>query len=312
MSFTRSNFSTGPGVVIVGSTYLYTDGNIQVEDGVETFPINVNGYGETDKRRKASITKISFKPVGMFTSGIAALLQPYLNYTEGQSMAGGSDTAVYVHPFSGVGKRAYPCGFISNFVSFQLSASKTVWGNVEITCIGANNTAQDGAAKFLTLSDAAMSDTSFANSSVKTVPYTASLGALSSPWDAIAVSAEGFKVSGSLETELIEVDGEGYVDMRLKKVSMQTAFQPMGVTAAQVLALHTAFQTAKVGVSIAGLGATLTVTGGSGNPQFVGYGATLLTSPANYQAGVPRFGELVFAHHRNSGTGALGTLGVAS
>lgn len=312
MAFTRANFSTGPGVVIVGTTYLYTDGNISIEEIVETFDINANGYGRTDQRRKATITKISFKPVGMFTSGIASILQPYLNYTEGQSMAGSSDTAVYVHPFSGVGKRAYPCGFISNFVNFQLAATKTVWGNVEITCIGANNTAQDGASKFLTLSDASMSDTSFSNSSVKTVPYTASLGALSSPWDAIKVNADGFKVSGSLETEPIEVDGEGYVDFRLKKVTMETSFVPMGVTAAEVLALFTAFQTAKVGVSIAGLGATLTVTGGTGNPQFVGYHATLLSAPHNFQAGSPRFGELKFAHQRSSGTGALGTLGVAS
>lgn len=312
MAFTRSNFSTGPGVVVVGSTYLYTDGNIQVEESVETFPIKANGYGQVDERRKASITKITFKPVGMFTSGIASVLQPYLNYTEGQSMAGSSDTAVIVWPFSGVGKRTYPCGFISNFVGFQLASTKTVWGNVEITCIGKNATAQNDSAKFLTLADAAMSDTSLSASGIKTVPYTASIGVLSSPWDAIKVSADGVKVSGSLETELIEVDGEGYVDMILKGVKLESAFQPMGVTAAQVLTLFTAFQGQLSGASMAGLGATLTVTGGTGNPQFVGYNATLMTAPHNFQAGSPRIGELKFSHQRNGGTGALATLGVAS
>lgn len=309
----RTAYVNGPAVVVLGSQYFYVDEKsaIKVDDIVDTWQIGVSGYGKVDDRKKASYVKISFKPSGMVSAGIITSLLPYLSYTPGQSMAGSSDTTVVIWPFSGVGKRSIAGAFISKMPTFTGAPTATAWGAVEITAIGKNSTAVTDSSKYDQLAAAAMADASMSVSAHMTVPYSISIGALSAPWNDVKTDEKGFTLSFNMSHKMIYVPGDGYIDAKLESVTGTLEFTPMNCSEANALALFTLFAAAD-GASVAGLGADITLTGGTGNPVVVGKSATLMELPSQFDASNPRTEKLKFNLQRAGGTGALATVGIAA
>lgn len=298
----------GRAIVTYDGVTLYSADPVSVVTRYELFDIPVAGLGVIDRRIKQIVTEVTIKPHGEITAGILSKLFPHTTCTPGASALPATDKSLVVHPANGKELLTYKNAFVSRMPSLTLSTVRTALGQVTFTAIGTNNQTWSTAEHFFSTADTAFSDTGVAASGVMTVPYTASLGALSSPWNSIATKS-GWEVSFDVGLDAQEEDSGGIFDYLYNGQARITArCNPLGLKVADLHGLMLLQGSgAARGASAIGNKAALTITGGSTKPVLVINNCMLEQAPHQYAIG-ERVETLEFVTVRALTTGALDAL----
>lgn len=314
MSMSRGSIEMGPAAVLIGSTYIYFLNGLTLNLGLKTYEIAVEGRG-SDKRWDDILPTLTGTPSGMWTSDLLSIFYPHLSALSGSSIyGGGTDATLAVIPLNGTNdKITFPAYGVRKMPSLSLSAGKAPFGAIEFGLPIKNNVAwSNAAARFTVASNSTFSDSSFAFSSIKTVPYTVSLSGASSPWDGITTQA-GVEIDFAMKLNALTTDDGGTIDERFDTLDVMAKLVGVNTTMSQILT-KLALQDSGVarGVSLTAAGADMTITGGTGNPQVVVKGARLADGGMNFNAKDYRSAPLSFLATRSAGTGAWATVGIAS
>lgn len=305
----------GRAIVTYDGVTLYSADPVKVVTRHELFDIPVAGLGVIDRRIKQTITEVTITPHGEITAGILSKLFPHTSCTPGASAVPATDKPLVVHPANGKELLTYKNAFVSKMPNLMLSTVKTALGQVTFTCFGTNAEAWSAAGHFFTTADTAFSDTGVAATGVMTVPYTASLGALSAPWTSI-VTKSGWDISFDIGLDAQEEDSGGIFDYLYNGSAKVTArCNPIGLKVADLHGLMLIQGSgAARGASALGNKAALTITGGSTKPVLVINNCMLEQAPHQYAIG-DRVDSLEFVNVRSLTTGVLDdlfTIGIAT
>ena len=164
----RSDILRGPAIVQFQSQTFYSQGDIKVDLVNDTFPINVSNFGKVDDRIDKVMHKLSFVPDGRFAA--LSVLLPYATATIGSSVFG-TDKPLTIWTVDGK-KRVYAAGAVTKMPNLMLGSTKTIFGDVEFTCIHAE--ASDWSTQGSLFVDSAASypgDTGYLASDIITQPY---------------------------------------------------------------------------------------------------------------------------------------------
>lgn len=297
MAMDRATIIRGPAVVQYNTVTFYTKGDIEVKFGLETFNVETDSFGNAPERLKDRLVEVTFTPVGEWES--MATLFPYAATLPGTSIFGSAaaEKALVIHTLAGV-KLTFPCAAVTKLADISASAVKTLFGQVTFTCLGKGNTAWSVADSIMDVAAAAFADATFNPANIKTVPFAVAWGI--APWDAIN-TRDGVTVSFDLQTEKVETDTDGVIDMTFKDLGVMAKLTPVGVTEAQV---DTALgwqgvATAVRGGSLDALANDLVLTGaGAGAPVITVKKAAMKTAGYRFGSTALRHGELGFVAQR--------------
>ncbi|MEI6166005.1 MAG: hypothetical protein WCS52_02315 [bacterium] len=309
ISRTDASIIRGPAILTYNSVTLYAKDDIKVKTRFDLFDIPASGYGAIDQRIKQVVTEITFTPHGEVSSGILGVLFPHASAVTGASAMPATDKDLVIHPYNGKEKCTYKNAFVSKMPDLSLGATKTAFGQVTFTAIGTNNAAWSVAEHFSAVADAAFSDTGLAATGVKTVPYTAALGALGTPWNGIKTKS-GWTISFDVGVDPQEEDSVGIFDHIYNgQAKISAKCNPIGITVTNLHALMATFQGAGAarGASATANKANLVISGGSGAPTVTLNGMILTDAPHRYGTG-DRVEELDLMSVRGVTLGVLDAL----
>lgn len=298
----------GRAIVTYDGVTLYSSSPVVVKTKTDLFDIPVAGVGVIDRKIKQVITEVTLTPHGEITAGILSKLFPHTSATPGSSALPAADKSLVVHPANAKEKLTFKNAFVSKMPDLILSSVKTALGQVTFTCIGTAAEAWSVAGHFVDLADAAFTDTGLAATGVKTVPYSASLGALSAPWNDVKTKS-GWTVSFDVGLDPQDEDTIGIFDYIYNgQAKISAKCNPLGLKVADLHSLKLIQGSgAARGASGTGLKAALTITGGSGNPILVINNCILEEAGHQYDVG-DRVNDLELVTVRGLTTGALDTL----
>lgn len=223
----------GPALVTHNGYSFYSEGAVTVRYQRETFNPGAAAYGKLGERLKSTRAVISFTPAGMYTSATAAKYWPYGATSVGASVFTGSALPTVILPLSG-NKITYPRGGITKLPELRLSPVKTMWGAMEITCLGDPALEPTNAGYFQVVA-ATTADTNFDETKIVTPRYTAAYG--SSPFDAMEPDEEGFVVEPILGLKEMMPANFGLTDIIIESLGLRARFKPINLTEAQIATL---------------------------------------------------------------------------
>jgi hypothetical protein len=226
---------TGPAVISHDARFLYVRKDITVEYETESFFIE-SAHGRRDERHKSRVTKVKCTPVGELRS-TADLAK---NYPFGPAQIGKTifpaapalviyslgDGKTYTFPRMGVAK--YPKQF--------LGPTKQPFGDMEFWGIGKPATQPTASDYWKTVATAALADTSYADTNVKTDIYTATLGSRLAPYNAMG-AIDGFEVDPVMTPKIIYAADVGIGDIIVSDLWLNVMFAPSNLTEEEVDAL---------------------------------------------------------------------------
>jgi len=298
----------GRAIVTYDGATLYSNAAVNVTTKTDYFDIPVAGLGVIDRHIKQVITEVTLTPHGEITATILSKLFPHTAATPGSSAMPATDKSLVVWPANGKEKLTFKNAFVSKMPDLLLSTVKTALGQVTFTAIGTNAEAWSAAGHFVDLADAAFTDTGVSATGVKTVAYTASLGALGAPWNAI-LTKSGWTISFDVGLDAQEEDTIGIFDHLYNgQAKISAKCNPIGLKVTDLHALKLLQGSgAARGASGTSLKQALTITGGSGNPILVVNNCMLEAAAHKYDIG-DRVENLELVTVRSLSTGALDAL----
>jgi len=308
----------GPAVVTFASATIFTQSPVVVRLRPETFPVKVDGLGTLDERLKNVIAEISFTPAGEVEAAAVTAFFPHLNPSIGRTafpnLVAAPNDVVIQEIFSPYRKYTIYNAIVFKQPELILSAEKTVFGQVTLHALGADNTAWTDAAKFYKVETGSTPDlTALSVSAIKTVTYTMAVGALSAPWNAVETK-DGIKVSLDVPLQPRGTDSGGTIDyMYGEGASARLSFTPTNVTPANVLDLMLMQSTgAARGASIDGKRYAVAIAGGSTNLAVTVNNCLLRALPMKHSADADVVDELEFVSYRHLTTGTMDALAAIS
>lgn len=311
---TRATLIRGPALVEYDSMYYYSKDDISVTVDTDSFNIDTSAYGLVDRRQKERRAEISFTPVGEWDSGIAAKILPYSATAFGASLIGATDKPLVIWCLGNdSGKKiTFANAFISKLPSLTLSATKTIFGSVTFTAIGAQDTAWSGANSLYTVATGqTLPSVALSPAAILTQAYTAAWGAKSAPWNAIQ-TVDGWTVDFNLSVEPHETDADGILDYCMTQIEVSARARLAGITEDQVLTEMLLQGTgAARGKSLGTIGADLAITGTTFGTLTLNV-ACIRRAPFVFGSGANRVGEVEFVAARTLTTGAIDPLWVFS
>lgn len=223
----------GPAVIEENGHFIYVQKDIKVDYDVKSFFVD-SAHGQRDERFLSRVVKLTFTPVGELRS--TADLAKY--YPHGPADIGKSifKGAVKIYSLVEGKHRTYVKGGVSKFPKLFLSPTKTAFGDMEMLCIGDPAVLPTDAAHLKTITTAAFADTSFDDTKVITDIYTATLGARSSPYDAMG-SIAGFEVEPIVAVKEIAAGDVGIGAIVVSNLWLKVMFAPSNLTEEQIDAL---------------------------------------------------------------------------
>ncbi|WP_256200620.1 hypothetical protein [Verrucomicrobium spinosum] len=130
----------------------------------------------------------------------------------------------------------YKAGAVTKMPNIMLAATRTLFGDVQFTCLHAEASAwADANSLFTDSTEAYPGDAAFNAAQIITQPYTCSWGE-DAPWDSFQTQ-EGIAVEFNLQLNPETNDHKGLFDYTFQSLDVSAKFIPDGVTPAQVLAL---------------------------------------------------------------------------
>ena len=165
---TRSEILRGPAIVQFDSQTFYSQGDIKVELVNETFPIQVSNFGKVSDRIDKVMHRISFTPDGRWAA--LSVLFPYATSTIGSSVFG-TDEALTIWTVDGK-KRVYAAAAVTKMPNLMLGSTKTLFGEVQFTCIHAESSDWSTQGSLFVDSSASYpGDSGYLASDILTQPY---------------------------------------------------------------------------------------------------------------------------------------------
>lgn len=295
MPMYRQNILRGPGALRLGGAgapWIIPHENWEANVDPKTFDVQTNLGGLLDTRKDDVVGKITFVPLGLVALFDVLFPAIYRAPDIGASVFGASDTPCLCH--SKAGKLVtFHCAALTKPPDLVLSATKTLYGQAEITALVKNNSAPNHDNSFFTLSNAALPALPVNKSHVITWPWSAAWG---TTWPEI-YAKDGWTVSVEPEIEYVQVDDVGTVDGLLKSVMITAKCRPLNVGEEEILdALRIQGDGADRGASLS-LGQTLTIDGAF---TLTINDAILLRGPIRYGSVELRAGEIAFVGQRDT------------
>jgi hypothetical protein len=309
MPIARTSILRGPcKVTFNGATFFAKDG-VTLELGLETFELPVDAHGIVDERVLERVTKVRFTPSGEWEN--LTVLWPHGSTLIGTSMFTGSDLPLVIQTIGAVAASTTTLTFkaaaVTKMPQIILKSSSTMIGEVEFTCIGADNQAWTTADNLFAVSTAAYSDTTFDPSVIKTEPYTLAWG--SSPWNSFS-SLDGVVVDFNMSTSPVTTDAEGIVDMMFTNLQVTATLTPVGITEAQIKTAMRLDGASNVrGRSLNANSADLVCTGVITTANIITIkNAQMKAAPMVWNSTVPRIGAVQFVATRGFSAGVRAAL----
>lgn len=299
MSMLRQNITRGPGTIQIGSGPVFYD-----KDGIDAnieptrFAIETSFSGEVDSRRDDVQGVIDWTPSGQLSANILTALYPYQDPDIGASIFGSTDTAAIIHSKAGKKVTLYNTA-VTGMPDLMLSASKTLFGQAQLTALYKNNTDPTDAEALYKIESEAWSDTSFTTAAVKTVPYLANWGSLI----ASIITEEGWTISFDVGTTPRPIDDIGTIDMDLDSVGVLAKCKP--VNGAEDILDDLRLQGASVARGMTERQSEDLTISAAGVLSVVINDATLTAGPLRWGKTDVRQGELAFIGHRKEDSGAF-------
>ena len=210
---------TGPAIITVNGTTIYSEGNITETIKRETWQPKLDMYGPFDTRLKTQMVELEFTPVGALAN--AAALFPYAPADIGSDVfSKGGNVVIQTK----AGQRiTYTMGTITKMPPMQLGTNKTWLGAMQVTCKANGAVEYTDAAAWNAVASNAFADTSFDDTLVKTGQYLATWGSIFTSEG----SQEGFEVAYEMATKPLTPDGFNIVAMLLTGLTAKVRFKPI-------------------------------------------------------------------------------------
>lgn len=308
ISRTDASIYRGPAFVAYDSQTYYFKGGLKAEPKQEIFTIQSDARGVIDRRLKQTLWEVTGVPTGVLSAGILTSLLPHTQCNPGASAMPATDKSLVIWPLNSKEKLTLNNAFVYKQPALSLGSTKTALGAITWYAIGTNNEAWSATNHIYTLADATFADTSLALAGLLTVPYTAALGALGAPWNAIQTK-DGWEIDWNIPLTADEVDDIGVFDYYYGEDSGFTVkCEPRGIKVADLLALMSIQGTGvSRGMSVNANKANLVISGGTGAIVATLNGCVLAGAPHVYDVG-HRIQSLEFHSVRSLTAGALGAL----
>lgn len=305
MPTTAPTVIQGPAFVIYGAYTFYTKGDVEISYEFDTWNPRSAVAGNLGARLRGKTAKVSFTPVGMYTAATAAKYWPWNPTNIGSSILSGT---VAVIPISG-NKVTFAKGGISKMPALNLSALATVWGPMEMLCIGDPSVAPINAAAFQTIA-AATADTSFDETKILSPRFTAAFtGADGNAYSGIEPDDAGFVVDPTMELSVMNAANFGPVSAIITSFGLAVTFKPLSMSEAEI-ALASGLQNSTVIQPGDTIGtATDLVIAGTGL-SFTGKKMGISGAALMYGAGTWRQGAMKFENKIYTTTGVAQPLWV--
>lgn len=302
MAIDRSTILRGPAVVQFDGASYFTKGDVQVDISVSTFDVATSAHGKVDQRVDDRVCRVRFTPAGEIEN--LGVTWPYGSMVLGTSIFTGTDKPLVVHTLAGR-KLTFSAAAITRMPGLRLAATSTIHGEMEFTCLGANNEAWTEADNLVAIADTAYSDATFAPASIVTQPYTGVWGG-SAPWSTIK-TFDGWTVDFDLGLSPVTTDADGVVDMMFSDLTVRATCKPQGVTESELIAA----------LKVQGSGATRgrSLQANSNDLVLTGTGLIVTLKSAQISAGSmafsptsPRMQDVTWIATRPFATGVAGAL----
>lgn len=288
----RTAIITGPAFIEFDGGKFYSKGDIQTGIDIDTFDIMTSAHGKVDERTENVNAKLSFEPIGEWEH--LGVLWPYGSTVVGASLLTGTDKPLKIHALDGT-LYTFKASAVTRMPTITCSATKTLIGAVEFTCVRSNNTAWSGVDSFFTITPAGASpEDALVPANIKTQPYTVAWGS-TPPWNSID-TAEGVEVDFNLGITPISTDSVGIVDLRFQQLGVMAKLIPLGPTEAEIL----------TALKIQGVGAARgrSLLASAEDLVISGTGVTVTVKNAQLKSGGYRFGATTI---RNGELGFVAT-----
>lgn len=215
----RTKVIKGPAYVIFDSVEIFSQGDITVDLGLDTFNVNTSTHGKVDERVRNRAISIQFTPVGEWEA--LSQLFPYGSTAHGASIFSGK--SLVIKPIAaGSNDITFHDAAVTAIPELRFSAVQTLIGPVTFTAINVNATEWSNAAALMTLAaSAAWDSTAQALVSIPgilTQAYTFAWGA-TAPWKDIK-TVDGVRATFDLSLNPLESDADGIYDMQFSELAV--------------------------------------------------------------------------------------------
>lgn len=308
----RTTIIRGPAQITYDGAVYYSQGDIRLNIGHETFPIVNSAFGTVQMRTQQRTATVSFTPVGN--------LIPFTGTTDGQNsftlwnygtkkpgdrLLADTDKDLIIHTYGGTRAVKYTIYnvAITKIPDLALTAVRTLAGEVVFTGIGKKDVDPDTADSFVKVEAIAVDPTdAFDPDQVITESYAAAWGS-TAPWDAMETTA-GWTISFDLSLQPVIHDATGIIDWTIGDVRASARAQVFGITEAQVFTATNKLidMHVKRGSKMPDDN-HLIITGDSLKATL--FSAQVRMIPTQFGTGTLRFADLEFTATRKVVTGAL-------
>lgn len=304
----RSDIKKTPGKIVFRTISLLAKLGTFIEQTpvLEQFDIGTDASGPLGKRWKEAYDRIKITPDGRFTSGIAAVLFPYLNPTIGSGIFSDTDFPLVVHG-SDASLETFTAGALEEMPGITFSSIETLIGPATFLCLRGDNMDWDDANSLVTQADSGGNavDTGYTIAGVVTQPYQMTIGSLTGFAD--IDTFDGIRLEPKIEYSDDTTDRHGLVNRRIKSVGMRLRFIPVGPTRQNVLTAL-AHQGSGAGRGKALATHSVTVTGDDGTDYVNLPAATFVAQAQRWGSEQTRIGECALECVRNLTAGAPGAI----
>lgn len=226
---TRSQVIRGPARITYDGVKFYSQGDITIEEVGEFFDIEVSGHPTVDQRSTNIMHRVTFTPHGRWSD--KSKLFPYATALVGSSVFG-ADKTLTIHTLAGQ-KRVYKAAAITQMPSIILASDKTLFGQVQFTCLAAEASNPETAnSLFTNTAEAYTGDADFDPAAIITQPYPVVWGA-DAPWSSF-YTVGGVQIDFDLSIEPVSNDLKGIFDYTFANLTVQATMQPEGITPTQL------------------------------------------------------------------------------
>lgn len=219
----------GPAWVSHNGQVYYSQGNVDISYDYETWNPTVSHGGKLGDRLKSKMAKVSFTPSGMVNAAIAAKHWPYTAASIGASIFTGAALPVVINPVVGSAqnKVTFARGGISKMPSLSMTTLKTVFGPMEITCLGNPAIGSSGGAYFQAIAPAG-ADASFDETLIISPRYVASFTDNAGVgFTNVEADDAGFEIEPVLELKPTSMANYGVIDIFVDSLGLRAKFKPI-------------------------------------------------------------------------------------
>lgn len=225
--------SEGPAVVSWNGQNYYTVGTITLTPDIKLREMVSAYYGPVDSRVTDKLFSLSFTPFGEMNNN-ALKYFPFGVGDIGKLVAPAVDVPIYIYTSAGQ-KITIPAGVITKCPQLLLGTDIGPMGDMAFSCMG-DITAEDAAdATHYTIETAAIAAHTLDPDKAPTPAYKAVIGAGET---AVEIDSEkGFTFDCGATLAPRSVNRYGTVNFKLTGLKPSIAFQPFGLTEAEIMAI---------------------------------------------------------------------------